>query len=45
MLFRSGVDNLFDKDPPFIQTSIPTLSDAGYDFTGRFIYMKTSVKF
>ena len=40
-----GVDNLFDKDPPFIQTSIPTLSDAGYDFTGRFIYMKTSVKF
>jgi len=40
-----GVDNLFDKDPPFLQTSIPAISDGGYDFTGRFIYMKTTVKF
>ena len=42
-----GVDNLFDKDPPFLypvdQSNAP--SAAGYDFTGRFIYMKVSVKF
>ncbi|HEV2678613.1 MAG TPA: TonB-dependent receptor [Aliidongia sp.] len=43
-----GVDNLFDKDPPFL---VPTgqgnnaAASAGYDFTGRFIYMKASVKF
>jgi len=42
-----GVDNLFDKDPPFLypvdQSNAP--SAAGYDFTGRYIYMKVSVKF
>ncbi|HEV2675709.1 MAG TPA: TonB-dependent receptor [Aliidongia sp.] len=43
-----GVDNLFDKDPPFL---LPTgqgnngAASAGYDFVGRFIYMKASVKF
>jgi len=40
-----GVDNLFDKDPPFIGSTNLTLTDAGYDFTGRFIYMKTAIKF
>jgi iron complex outermembrane receptor protein len=40
-----GVDNLFDKDPPFLQNSAPTLTDAGYDYTGRFIYMKGTVTF
>jgi outer membrane receptor protein involved in Fe transport len=40
-----GVDNLFDKDPPFIGSSNLTLTDAGYDFTGRFIYSKFTVKF
>lgn len=40
-----GVDNLFDKDPPFIASTNLTLTDAGYDFTGRFIYSKISVKF
>jgi len=40
-----GVDNLFDKDPPFIQSTTPALGDAGYDYTGRFIYTKMSVKF
>ena len=40
-----GVDNLFDKDPPFVGSSNLTLTDAGYDFTGRFIYSKVSVKF
>jgi outer membrane receptor protein involved in Fe transport/outer membrane protein OmpA-like peptidoglycan-associated protein len=42
-----GVDNLFDKDPPFL---FPTgqsnaAGSAGYDFTGRFIYMKFTAKF
>jgi len=42
-----GVDNLFDKDPPFVisGTGDVYLSDAGYDNTGRFVYMKFDVKF
>jgi len=42
-----GVDNLFDKDPPFVLsgTGDVYLSDAGYDNTGRFVYMKFDVKF
>jgi outer membrane receptor protein involved in Fe transport len=43
--FTVGVDNLFDKDPPFVQTTTPALADGGYDYTGRFVYMKTSIKF
>ncbi|HLG89656.1 MAG TPA: TonB-dependent receptor [Alphaproteobacteria bacterium] len=42
-----GVDNLFDKDPPFL---FPTgqsnaAGAAGYDFVGRFVYMRASAKF
>jgi iron complex outermembrane recepter protein len=40
-----GVDNLFDKDPPFVGTANLTLTDAGYDFTGRFVYSKFTVTF
>ena len=43
-----GVDNLFDKDPPTITGDICScngLSTGSYDFTGRFVYMKGSVKF
>jgi iron complex outermembrane receptor protein len=42
-----GVDNLFDKDPPFLTPTGQSNSagSAGYDFNGRFIYMKVSVKF
>jgi iron complex outermembrane recepter protein len=43
-----GVDNLFDRNPPTILGDISAtngLSTGGYDFTGRFIYMKGSVKF
>ena len=43
-----GVDNLFDKDPPTVLGDISStngLSTGSYDFTGRFIYMKGSVKF
>jgi len=45
--FSVGVDNLFDKDPPYVGGALNanSLGSAGYDFTGRFIYMKTSVKF
>jgi len=43
-----GVDNLFDKDPPVITGDLCACngpSTGGYDFTGRFIYMKGAVKF
>jgi iron complex outermembrane recepter protein len=43
-----GVDNLFDKDPPIITGDLCScngLSNGSYDFTGRFVYMKGSVKF
>ena len=43
-----GLDNLFDKDPPVIfgdLQSANTLSEGSYDLTGRFLYMKASVKF
>jgi iron complex outermembrane recepter protein len=45
--FAVGVDNLFDKDPPFVGGALNanSLGSAGYDFTGRYIYMKTSIKF
>lgn len=46
ILLTLGVDNLFDKDPPLIASaSNAGLSDAGYDFTGRYVYMKLSYKF
>jgi outer membrane receptor protein involved in Fe transport len=43
-----GVDNLFDKQPPALigGASITQAVDgANYDFVGRFLYMKTSIKF
>jgi iron complex outermembrane recepter protein len=42
-----GVDNLFDKDPPFLtpNADLNTMGAAGYDFVGRFIYMKAQAKF
>jgi iron complex outermembrane receptor protein len=43
-----GVDNLLDKQPPFIFGGVSvsqTLTGAGYDILGRFIYSKVSVKF
>ena len=39
-----GIDNLFDRDPPFIVNDISAtnaLSAAGYDFVGRFFYVKS----
>ncbi len=41
-----GVDNLFDRDPPFIiDGATNSLTGAGYDYTGRFVYLKTKVTF
>ena len=41
-----GVDNLFDKDPPYLaDLATNTNTNANYDFYGRFVYMKTSIKF
>jgi iron complex outermembrane receptor protein len=43
-----GIRNLFDKDPPVIipnSASTNSLTDAGYDYVGRFFYMRLSTKF
>jgi iron complex outermembrane receptor protein len=42
-----GIDNLFDRDPPYISSSdgSNSLSAAGYDYTGRFFYMRLSAGF
>ena len=41
-----GVDNLFDKDPPFfVSNGDVYIGAAGYDAVGRFAYMKSSIKF
>jgi outer membrane receptor protein involved in Fe transport len=41
-----GVDNLFDKDPPYLTSNGDVfIGDAGYDATGRMVYLKTSIKF
>jgi outer membrane receptor protein involved in Fe transport len=41
-----GVDNVFDKSPPFIVPGSPgvTLGAAGYDLIGRFVYLRASYK-
>jgi len=43
-----GVDNLFDKEPPFLAGGVSvsqTVTGAGYDVVGRFIYTKVAIKF
>jgi outer membrane receptor protein involved in Fe transport len=41
-----GMDNVFDKDPPFLQDgAVNTNTNANYDFIGRYLYMKVSAKF
>jgi iron complex outermembrane receptor protein len=46
MTFTAGVDNLFDKDPPFLTSNADVyIGGAGYDAVGRMVYMKTSIKF
>jgi outer membrane receptor protein involved in Fe transport len=41
-----GIDNLLDKDPPWLNDAATnSLPNGGYDYVGRFLYLKTSVKF
>jgi iron complex outermembrane recepter protein len=41
-----GVDNLFDKDPPYLVSGGDVyISDAGYNAVGRMVYMKSTIKF
>jgi outer membrane protein OmpA-like peptidoglycan-associated protein len=43
--FIVGVDNLIDKNPPFLNDLATNSSPNGYDYVGRYLYFKTSVKF
>lgn len=40
-----GVDNLFDKDPPFVYDNATNTDPSVYDIYGRVVYLKTSLKF
>ncbi len=43
-----GVDNLFDRQPPFLAGGVSvsqTVTGAGYDTVGRFIFTKLAIKF
>jgi outer membrane receptor protein involved in Fe transport len=41
----AGIDNLFDKDPPFYLDGSTNSLTNSYDYIGRFFYVKASVKF
>lgn len=43
----AGVDNLFDKDPPFFVDTVGRTNSNPfvYDYVGRFLYLKASAKF
>ena len=41
-----GIDNLLDKDPPFLNDSATnSITNGGYDYIGRYMYMKVKFKF
>lgn len=46
LLVSLGVDNLFNKQPPFLTPNqdLNTMGAAGYDLIGRFLYLKLSAK-
>ncbi len=43
--FNLGVQNLFDKQPPFVLDAATNTDPAVYDIFGRVVYMKTSLRF
>jgi len=44
--FTVGVDNLLDKDPPFLNDAATnSITNGGYDYIGRYMYFKTKWKF
>ncbi len=40
-----GVDNLFDKDPPFVVDTATNTDPSVYDILGRVVYVKTTFRF
>ena len=40
-----GVQNLFDKQPPFVPDTATNTDTAVYDIYGRVVYLKTSLRF
>src|SRR5262249_6598238 len=41
-----GVDNLLDKVPPFLNDAATnSITNGGYDYIGRYMYMKAKFKF
>lgn len=43
--FNLGVQNLFDKQPPFVLDTATNTDAAVYDVFGRVVYMKTTLRF
>ena len=45
LLFVAGVDNLFNRRPPFYDDGTVNTSEYTYDLQGRFFYLKAKVRF
>ncbi len=43
--FNIGVDNLFNKQPPFVPDTATNTDPSVYDILGRVVYIKTSLRF
>ncbi len=44
--FTLGIDNLLDKVPPFLNDNATnSITNGGYDYIGRYLYMKVKFKF
>ncbi len=43
--FNIGVENLFDKQPPYVWDTATNTDAAVYDVYGRVVYLKTTLKF
>lgn len=43
--FNVGIDNLFDKAPPFVLDTGTNTDAAVYDVYGRVVYLKTTLQF
>ncbi len=43
--FNLGIDNLFDKAPPYVNDTSTNTDPAVYDVYGRVIYLKTTFRF
>ena len=45
IVFTAGVDNLLDRNPPFVPDASENTAPSVYDELGRLIYLKTSFRF